>query len=133
LPLDWTLKRSSPWYILEERNRAILTWIFPNIFDLLHPYEKLVKSFDSWSTWRCVRNTISCFDRSPHLTTFLKLNYSPRITTSLQTDTISRSRQYITREKDWVEWTLEKPLRCQCWLWARPKGNIWNFRTITKW
>jgi hypothetical protein len=39
----------------------------------------------------------------------------PRITTYLHTDrqidTRSRSRQYIDRAKDWVEWTLEKPLR----------------------
>jgi hypothetical protein len=113
LPLDWTLKRSSPWYILEERNRAILTCIFPNIFDLLHPYEKLVNFFDSWSTWRCVGNTKPCFWPLP---SFNKRSWSLMIPPGLrhlykQTDKRSRSRQYIPRAKDWVEWTLEKPPR----------------------
>ena len=31
--------------------------------------------------------------------------------TDIQTDTRSRSRQYIGRAKDWVEWTLEEPKR----------------------
>jgi hypothetical protein len=57
------------------------------------------------------------------------LNYFPGISKSWQTDTKSRSRQYITRAKDWVEWTLEKPQhvknsvlpRCvrQQWIQAR--------------
>jgi hypothetical protein len=34
-----------------------------------------------------------------------------RQTSDRQTDTRSRSRQYIDRVKDWVEWTLEKPPR----------------------
>jgi hypothetical protein len=54
--------------------------------------------------------------RSPHLTNVPEaFNYSPRITTSLQTDrktdTRSRCRLYIDRAKDWVEWTLEQPPR----------------------
>jgi hypothetical protein len=49
--------------------------------------------------------------RPPRLKNFLKLNYSSR-KSSLQTDRHkSRSRQYIDRAKDWVEWTLEKPPR----------------------
>jgi hypothetical protein len=50
--------------------------------------------------------------RSPHLTNVPEaFNYSPRITTSLQTDTRSRCRLYIDRAKDWVEWTLEQSPR----------------------
>jgi hypothetical protein len=57
-----------------------------------------------------------CFDFWP-LPSFNKRSWSLIIPppglrqTSLQTDTRSRSRQYITRAKDWVEWTLEKPSR----------------------
>jgi hypothetical protein len=76
------------------------------------------------STWRCVRNTKSCFDRSPHLTNVPEaFNYSPRITTSLQTDTRSRCRLYIDRAKDWVEWTLGQPPRVKNSVLPRYAGS----------
>ena len=32
LPLEWTLNSSSPWWILAERNKAILTWFLREVF-----------------------------------------------------------------------------------------------------
>jgi len=53
LPLDWTLKRLSPWCILVERNRAILTWICSRKTNKLHPW----KSLTPWElVTRCNRD-----------------------------------------------------------------------------
>jgi hypothetical protein len=97
-------------------------------FQSLASVYKSLKNLEHIATWRCVRNTNSCFDRSPHLTnvpdvpdgrtdgptdrpTDRRTDRPTDRRTDGRTDTRSRSRQYIDRAKDWVEWTLEKPPR----------------------
>ena len=98
LPLEWTLKRSSPWCIFEERNKAILTSLFSEKFLSL-----AFGSRKSWeSTWKCVRiYQILFFDDPPHFTNALEALIMPPEKMDRQTQveisTIHRSRERLAR------------------------------------
>ena len=84
LPLDRTLKRSSPWCRLAERNKGILTWIFLNQW-LMHVH------------W-CARNTKNLTWPPPSFRKFPEAwLFTPELRDLNRHK--SRFRLYITRPK----------------------------------
>jgi hypothetical protein len=134
LPLDWALKRSSPWCIYAERNKAIPTWFVFHRLPFVFKNRLVVLLSSTWKK-TCVRNR-KTFSTSPlKLIKVLEANYFPGNSKSWQTDTRSRFRQYIDRAKDWVEWTLEKPPRVKNSVlprYARQQLIIVLFRPVEK-
>ena len=103
LPLDWALKKSSPWCTYAERNKAVPTWFFwiSSIVcrSFLKPWLLVL-----FSKKTCVRNR-KTFSTSPlKIIKVLEANYFPGNSKSWQTDrhkieisTIHRSRERLGR------------------------------------